>query len=114
MSETRHLRCIMKRTLAHRGCMMQLEPAIIVVRCFGNDYENQSCSIAGALEVVGERWSLLIVRDVFLGLRRFDEIQRDLGIARNVLQTRLTRLQSSRACSSAAPTRSARRATNTA
>jgi DNA-binding HxlR family transcriptional regulator len=58
----------------------------------GNSYENQSCSIAGALEVIGERWSLLIVRDVFLGLRRFDEIQSDLGIARNVLNTRLTRL----------------------
>ncbi|HTC73195.1 MAG TPA: winged helix-turn-helix transcriptional regulator, partial [Solirubrobacteraceae bacterium] len=58
----------------------------------GNDYEGQICSIAGALEVVGERWSLLIVRNVFLGLRRFDEIQSNLGIARNVLQTRLTRL----------------------
>jgi DNA-binding HxlR family transcriptional regulator len=58
----------------------------------GNDYSKQVCSIAGALEVVGERWSLLIVRDVFLGLRRFDEIQSDLGIARNVLQTRLTKL----------------------
>jgi DNA-binding HxlR family transcriptional regulator len=57
-----------------------------------NDYDSQICSIAGALAVVGERWSLLIVRDVFLGLRRFDEIQADLGIARNVLQTRLTRL----------------------
>ena len=58
-----------------------------------NDYENQSCSIAGALEVVGERWSLLIVRDILLGLRRFDELQSHLGIARNVLQARLTRLQ---------------------
>lgn len=58
-----------------------------------NDYENQSCSIAGALEIVGERWSLLIVRDILLGLRRFDELQSHLGIARNVLQTRLTRLQ---------------------
>jgi DNA-binding HxlR family transcriptional regulator len=57
-----------------------------------NDYESQICSIAGALEVVGERWSLLIVRDVLLGLRRFDEIQASLGVARNVLQTRLTRL----------------------
>jgi DNA-binding HxlR family transcriptional regulator len=57
-----------------------------------NDYENQTCSIAGALEVVGERWSLLIVRDVLLGVRRFDEMQANLGIARNVLQTRLTRL----------------------
>jgi DNA-binding HxlR family transcriptional regulator len=57
-----------------------------------NDYESQSCSVAGALEVVGERWSLLIVRDVLLGLRRFDEIQGSLRVARNVLQTRLTRL----------------------
>src|ERR1039457_3498634 len=57
-----------------------------------NDYTSQVCSIAGALEVVGERWSLLIVRDVLLGLRRFDQLQADLGIARNVLQTRLTRL----------------------
>jgi DNA-binding HxlR family transcriptional regulator len=63
--------------------------------CFemlGSDYRNQACSIAGALEVVGERWSLLIVRDIFLGLRRFDEIQADLGIARNVLQARLSKL----------------------
>ena len=58
----------------------------------GNDYKAQACSIAGALEVVGERWSLLIVRDVFLGLRRFDQMQANLGIARNVLQARLTRL----------------------
>jgi DNA-binding HxlR family transcriptional regulator len=58
----------------------------------GNDYSSQTCSIAGALEVVGERWSLLIVRNVFLGLRRFDQIQGNLGIARNVLQTRLERL----------------------
>jgi DNA-binding HxlR family transcriptional regulator len=57
-----------------------------------NDYENQTCSIAAALEVVGERWSLLIVRDVMLGVRRFDEMQANLGVARNVLQTRLTRL----------------------
>jgi DNA-binding HxlR family transcriptional regulator len=58
----------------------------------GNDYDKQVCSLAGALEVVGERWSLLIVRDVLLGLRRFDEIQSELGIARNVLNARLTRL----------------------
>jgi DNA-binding HxlR family transcriptional regulator len=56
------------------------------------DYEGQNCSIARALEVVGERWTLLIVRDVFLGLRKFDEIQASLGIARNVLADRLNRL----------------------
>jgi DNA-binding HxlR family transcriptional regulator len=58
----------------------------------GNDYKTQTCSVAGALEVIGERWSLLIVRDVFLGLRRFDAIQANLGIARNVLQARLHKL----------------------
>jgi len=56
------------------------------------DYEGQDCSIARALEVVGERWTLLIVRDVFLGLRRFEQLQEDLGIARNVLTDRLNRL----------------------
>ena len=58
----------------------------------GNTYSGQTCSIASALEVVGERWTLLIVRQVMLGVRRFDEIQRDLGIARNVLQARLEHL----------------------
>src|SRR5229473_7009842 len=56
------------------------------------DYEGQNCSIARSLEVVGERWTLLIVRDAFLGLRRFDEFQERLGIARNVLADRLNRL----------------------
>ena len=62
------------------------------VEMLGNDYEDQVCSVANTLEVVGERWSLLIVREIFLGVRRFDEIQADLGVARNVLQKRLTRL----------------------
>lgn len=56
------------------------------------DYPGQDCSIAKALEVVGERWSLLIVRDVMNGRRRFDEIQKSLGVARNVLAARLERL----------------------
>jgi DNA-binding HxlR family transcriptional regulator len=42
------------------------------------DYDGRSCSIARGLEVVGERWTLLIVRDAFLGLRRFDEFQESL------------------------------------
>jgi DNA-binding HxlR family transcriptional regulator len=57
-----------------------------------NDYEGQDCSIARALEIVGERWTLLIIRDAFLGLRRFDQFQESLGIARNVLTDRLGRL----------------------
>jgi DNA-binding HxlR family transcriptional regulator len=56
------------------------------------DYEGQNCSIARALEIVGERWTLLIVRDCFLGLRRFEELQQSLGVARNVLTDRLNRL----------------------
>jgi DNA-binding HxlR family transcriptional regulator len=55
-------------------------------------YEGQNCSIARTLEVVGERWTLLIVRDVFLGLRRFDQLKESLGVARNVLADRLGRL----------------------
>lgn len=56
------------------------------------DYKGQDCSIARALEIVGERWTLLIVRDAFNGLHRFEEFQESLGIARNVLTARLNRL----------------------
>lgn len=52
----------------------------------------QSCSVAASLEIVGERWTLLIIRDAFFGIRRFDDFQADLGMARNILQNRLTRL----------------------
>ena len=57
-----------------------------------NTYAGQVCSVARALEVVGERWTLLIMRDAFQGVRRFDDFQRSLGVARNVLNTRLQRL----------------------
>jgi DNA-binding HxlR family transcriptional regulator len=50
------------------------------------------CSIAGTLEIIGDRWTILILRDAFRGVRRFDEIQQDLGIARNVLTDRLNKL----------------------
>ena len=56
------------------------------------DYQTQTCSIARALEIVGERWTLLVLRNVFLGWRRFDEQHQQLGIARNVLASRLQRL----------------------
>jgi DNA-binding HxlR family transcriptional regulator len=58
----------------------------------GNDYKGQNCSIARTLELVGERWTVLVLRDVFLGIRRFDAIQHNLGLARNVLAARLDRL----------------------
>lgn len=50
------------------------------------------CSIARTLEVVGDWWTLLVVRDVSLGLHRFEQIQENLGIARNVLTDRLNHL----------------------
>jgi DNA-binding HxlR family transcriptional regulator len=56
----------------------------------GKTYDSQICSIARSLEVVGERWSLLIVRDaVFGGATRFGDFQRRLGIATNILTNRL-------------------------
>lgn len=58
----------------------------------GRDYETQICSLARSLEVVGERWTLLIIRSVWLGTRRFEELQRVLGISRPVLSARLDRL----------------------
>lgn len=51
-----------------------------------------NCSIAQALEVIGEWWTLLILRDSFLGVRRFDDFVERLGIARNVLTNRLDTL----------------------
>src|SRR5258706_191124 len=66
--------------------------ALPLAAMLNRDYEGQNCSIARALEVVGERWTLLIIRDVLLGLHRFDEFQESLGIARNVLTDRLNRL----------------------
>jgi DNA-binding HxlR family transcriptional regulator len=52
------------------------------------------CSIAGTLELIGDSWTLLILRDAFRGVRRFDALQRDLGIARNLLADRLAKLVS--------------------
>jgi DNA-binding HxlR family transcriptional regulator len=55
----------------------------------GKDYERQDCSLARALGVVGERWTLLIVRDAFYGVRRFNDFQAHLDIPRTVLADRL-------------------------
>ena len=58
----------------------------------GRTYDEQVCSVARALEAVGERWTLLIVRDIQLGLHRFEDLRAELGIARNVLTARLNHL----------------------
>ena len=56
----------------------------------GKTYDTQICSIARSLELVGERWSLLILRNaLFAGSTRYSEFQRSLGIATNILQDRL-------------------------
>jgi DNA-binding HxlR family transcriptional regulator len=52
----------------------------------------QTCSIARAMEILGERWTFLILRESFYGVRRFSDMQRNLGIARNMLSTRLQTL----------------------
>ena len=58
----------------------------------GTTYDSQVCSIARSLEVVGERWSLLILRNaLFAGSTRYGEFQRSLGIATNILKDRLDR-----------------------
>lgn len=56
------------------------------------DYSRQSCPIAATLEVVGDPWTLLILRDAFNGVRRFEQWQERLGVARNVLASRLKAL----------------------
>jgi len=56
------------------------------------DYEHQDCPIARALELVGERWTILVIRDCFLGVRRFNELMAHLDIPRAVLTNRLDRL----------------------
>jgi DNA-binding HxlR family transcriptional regulator len=55
-------------------------------------FEDVNCSVAQCLEVVGEWWSLLIVRDALLGVTRFDDFQARLGISRNILNQRLNHL----------------------
>ena len=69
--------------------MMQLTRLRTVQR---TSFETMNCSVAQCLEVVGEWWSMLIIRDAFLGVRRFDDFQARLGISRNILNVRLTTL----------------------
>ncbi len=54
--------------------------------------EHKACSIERALEIIGDRWTVLVLRDAFRGLHRFDDFRRDLDIARPVLADRLRRL----------------------
>jgi DNA-binding HxlR family transcriptional regulator len=55
-------------------------------------FAHMNCSIARALEQIGEWWTFLIIREAFMGTRRFEQFQRHLGIARNILAARLKKL----------------------
>jgi DNA-binding HxlR family transcriptional regulator len=57
-----------------------------------SDYDSATCSIARTAEILGDRWTVLVVRDLFNGVRRFDAVQQHLGIARDVLAKRLALL----------------------
>lgn len=57
-----------------------------------SELDQQRCSVARAVSVIGDRWTLLVLRDCFLGLRRFEDFQQQLGIARPVLAERLRKL----------------------
>lgn len=54
--------------------------------------DNEPCPVARSVDIIGDRWSLLIVRDAFDGMRRFSDFQRSLGVARNILSDRLRKL----------------------
>jgi DNA-binding HxlR family transcriptional regulator len=70
--------------------MMQVIGEWEVGSMLGRTYDRENCSAARALEMVGERWSLLIIRNaMFGGMTRFTEFQRSLGIAPNILTSRL-------------------------
>ena len=53
---------------------------------------DNECPVARTLSIVGDRWTILIIRDCFLGLKRFDDFQTSLGMTRHVLSDRLSRL----------------------
>jgi DNA-binding HxlR family transcriptional regulator len=55
-------------------------------------FDHMNCSLAQTIEAIGERWTLLILREAFFGKKRFEEFQKGLGIARNILTARLNRL----------------------
>ncbi len=55
-------------------------------------YDQETCSVGRTLDTIGDRWTLLVIREAFFGVRRFEQMQRNLGIARNILAARLQRL----------------------
>jgi len=56
------------------------------------DFPRDACSVASTLEVIGERWTMHVLREAFLGVRRFEDFRRNIGVARNILSDRLNTL----------------------
>src|SRR6516164_11779168 len=63
-----------------------------MTRPWALDYDTAGCTIAATLAIVGEKWTFLVLREAFNGVRRFDDMQRRTGIPRQVLSSRLARL----------------------
>jgi DNA-binding HxlR family transcriptional regulator len=61
-------------------------------RTWALDYDPANCNLAAALEIVGEKWTFLVLREVFNGIRRFDDMQRRTGAPRQILSSRLAKL----------------------
>ena len=56
------------------------------------DFPRDACAVASTLEVIGERWTMHVLRESFLGIRRFEDFRRNIGVARNILSDRLATL----------------------
>ena len=56
------------------------------------DFPRDACSVASTLETIGERWTMHVLRESFLGVRRFEDFRRNIGVARNILSDRLGKL----------------------
>jgi DNA-binding HxlR family transcriptional regulator len=65
---------------------------MIVKRSWALDYDTSNCNIAAALSIVGEKWTFLVLREAFNGVRRFDDMQRRISAPRQVLSSRLATL----------------------
>ena len=89
LSDAPGLGCEFRHRTHSTGLHSIMQPTMLD-RMERKSFADMHCSVAQCLEVVGEWWSMLIVRDVFMGVTRFDAFQERLGISRNILNQRLT------------------------
>lgn len=77
-------------------CVLQLTLDESVAKCnyvpVTEDWSRENCAVGNTLAVIGERWTLLVLREAFVGVRRFEQLQRNTGVARNILSDRLITL----------------------